>query len=501
MPNYQKLVRGGLDALARAQEELHPAESAEALRARLAEALKSAQLEAYGHPAAASAQDIYAGQHLGGLQLYHGSPHLFTPTEANPLGQFDTLSFMGSGEGAQAFGPGTYLSGNIPLAEHYAATLARKRQGSFPSSWAAGYAHDPHGFLEFLRARALSKGLKYGLDPDKPGRVRTPALWSERPDSARFPTYDYSWEPELLRPAGIARVDLNNAGAYLEAMRRTDGPNTSNLHGWVRSKLRTPDSGKVAADIGRSLLDKGALSEGHPLVKQTKLEGVTVPELPWNKDNYPTYKAWEDEKQRLTDEVLEKTGLGASARALGQADVDVTRNQLRAVRAATGGHEGNRAPPKYRVNMSNTLDLSKMSGQRVQPRVYAAETPVTPSELFSYSDPLKVNSPLVVSKLAALADAHKLTLSGSGDKFGTVSGDEFVTSLTRKLGKRGAMAALKEAGVPGLYFRRAGRRGVNASGDPVGREVFDPDDHNFVWFDDPLLNIKSRVDKRSGGAV
>lgn len=59
------------------------------------------------------------------LKLYHGSPHVFPPTERNPLGEFD-LSKMGTGEGAQAYGQGAYLAEDHMVARDYARKLAYK---------------------------------------------------------------------------------------------------------------------------------------------------------------------------------------------------------------------------------------------------------------------------------------------------------------------------------------------------------------------------------------
>ena len=43
------------------------------------------------------------------LDVWHGSPHTFPPTARNPLGEFDA-SKIGTGEGAQAYGIGTYTA-------------------------------------------------------------------------------------------------------------------------------------------------------------------------------------------------------------------------------------------------------------------------------------------------------------------------------------------------------------------------------------------------------
>jgi hypothetical protein len=52
------------------------------------------------------------------LEVYHGTPHRFEPTEANPLGEFDA-SKIGTGEGAQAYGHGIYFAENPSVASSY----------------------------------------------------------------------------------------------------------------------------------------------------------------------------------------------------------------------------------------------------------------------------------------------------------------------------------------------------------------------------------------------
>jgi hypothetical protein len=52
------------------------------------------------------------------LDVYHGTPHKFPATEANPLGEFDA-SKIGTGEGAQAYGHGIYLAESPGVAESY----------------------------------------------------------------------------------------------------------------------------------------------------------------------------------------------------------------------------------------------------------------------------------------------------------------------------------------------------------------------------------------------
>jgi len=56
------------------------------------------------------------------LDVYHGSPHRFPPTESNLLGEFDA-SKIGTGEGAQAYGHGIYVAEAPEVAKGYANRL------------------------------------------------------------------------------------------------------------------------------------------------------------------------------------------------------------------------------------------------------------------------------------------------------------------------------------------------------------------------------------------
>ena len=52
------------------------------------------------------------------ITTYHGTPHTFAPTQSNPLGEFD-LGKMGTGEGAQTYGRGMYLTENPEIGDWY----------------------------------------------------------------------------------------------------------------------------------------------------------------------------------------------------------------------------------------------------------------------------------------------------------------------------------------------------------------------------------------------
>lgn len=60
------------------------------------------------------------------LTAFHGTPHTFEPTPANPLGEFRAAK-IGSGEGAQAFGHGLYFAESPEVAKGYRAMLSQNK--------------------------------------------------------------------------------------------------------------------------------------------------------------------------------------------------------------------------------------------------------------------------------------------------------------------------------------------------------------------------------------
>ena len=77
-----------------------------------APAVKAAKagVQALGPTASNMAEDFLMRRGLmPTLDVYHGTPHTFPPTERNPLGEFDA-SKIGTGEGAQAYGFGIYTA-------------------------------------------------------------------------------------------------------------------------------------------------------------------------------------------------------------------------------------------------------------------------------------------------------------------------------------------------------------------------------------------------------
>ena len=97
---------------------------------RVKEAMASPQ--AAGQYAGAFVDPLRLAKLLGGgapdiaeLDVYHGTPHRFPGTEANPLGEFDA-SKIGTGEGAQMYGHGVYLAETPEVASMYRASVGPK---------------------------------------------------------------------------------------------------------------------------------------------------------------------------------------------------------------------------------------------------------------------------------------------------------------------------------------------------------------------------------------
>jgi hypothetical protein len=120
----------------------HPIESGKAMYqagkqvvqnpAMLAEALKSVGQQATSGPLGfgqvageyVNPRSLMPKPMIKELDVYHGTPHRFPATEANPLGEFDA-SKIGTGEGAQAYGHGVYVAQKPEVAQDYQFMLSK----------------------------------------------------------------------------------------------------------------------------------------------------------------------------------------------------------------------------------------------------------------------------------------------------------------------------------------------------------------------------------------
>jgi len=102
-----------------------PTAKAGAARARMTgTALKDLATSDVAYNAAMNAMRRSGG--MAELSAYHGTPHRFAATEANPLGEF-RASQIGTGEGAQVYGHGLYLAEHPDTAKGYRVALSKDK--------------------------------------------------------------------------------------------------------------------------------------------------------------------------------------------------------------------------------------------------------------------------------------------------------------------------------------------------------------------------------------
>ena len=89
------------------------------------------------------------------LDVYHGTPHRFPATEANPLGEFDA-SKIGTGEGAQSYGHGVYDAENPVVAKGYQ-PRDRKAEAKLMNLYKQAEARQNYDQMEVLEAAMLHR--------------------------------------------------------------------------------------------------------------------------------------------------------------------------------------------------------------------------------------------------------------------------------------------------------------------------------------------------------
>jgi hypothetical protein len=87
------------------------------------------------------------------LDVFHGTPHRFDPTEENPLGEFDA-SKIGTGEGQQVYGHGIYLAEAQDVGDSYRRALTPHQVTSDAAQSLANYAvrqrREPEAAIQWL---------------------------------------------------------------------------------------------------------------------------------------------------------------------------------------------------------------------------------------------------------------------------------------------------------------------------------------------------------------
>lgn len=531
------------------------------------EELRALQLElnpnvAYELAAKDLARDVYAGQHGSGLTVYHGSPHQFTPTEMAPHGEFDFLGNLSRGEGAQAYGPGGYLTGDRDLARYYAETLAKRAAERMPSgrplaprpqallsytnapdAWVAGAKADYPGFLEFLRARSVAKALGDYQSPSNHGSGRSfvkPLMDSlQRPDAQSYNigrSVEYYPPDQLALPSyqrGRAQYSLLHTtvahpglAQYREALLRTPPASIRRLS----DRLTNDSRGAEAADIGaqiRERLKQAGLNVDDP--RATPL-GIQVRSEPAGRVD--SYSEIPDTFRNYNK---------------GEGALSLLRRQMAAVRDAELEHtlpEGvarGWKPSTYKASMDESVDLGMLSPRRMtpealaavqlandnikrsnaqrlaqyqadlaaweaggrqgpkpQPHIYTAQTSLRPSDMFSYDLPLSSTSPRVLGALSRVA-AEAGVHSGPPEAIARALSTQTGNDLIRQLSaKLGPEDTVKTLRDASVPAMYFRRNGHRVD---FENPQFDPSQYNFVWFDDPALRIVNRENKATGGRV
>jgi hypothetical protein len=160
--------------------------------------------------------------------IYHGSPHLFAPTERNPLGEFDPTK-IGTGEGAQAYGVGAgYGAENEGVARGY----KMAGQPSYLNPTVAKIAQDAHG-------EAVQRGV------DDPIAAARNSLWEQRqattdPILKRQIDDAYNNIEQLTKPGGVGHMYEVKVAADPERFLHWDKPLSEQHQDVIKALNNTP---------------------------------------------------------------------------------------------------------------------------------------------------------------------------------------------------------------------------------------------------------------------
>ena len=188
---------------------------------------------------------------LGGgtstIRAWHGSPHAFAAEEGAPFGRFG-LSFVGTGEGAQVFGYGIYLTSEEDIARrNYAQRLgdddvasAQRALGRFGLAWATFRADELAACVSFSDFKRELRAAAWSLeDLVEEGEMTAEELASDKASireatktreafdallSAMLATQDYFYESrrEDIERALEEAGDGRKAKALREELERFD---------------------------------------------------------------------------------------------------------------------------------------------------------------------------------------------------------------------------------------------------------------------------------------
>lgn len=481
MPTYQQLLKGALTRLAKRQGEM------DELAAPVAQKIQ----------ALSQAESRFADPELQALKLYHGSPHEFD--------RFNFLDNLLKGEGAIAFGPGGYFSGYGPLGKSYAEALASRMNRKVPpatrhKAMVEALQKNPEATTEYLRAMNAEKlNRVFKNTGDDPLVVGAGQLFGRHGD-----TLDGRWAgARVIQPLGIenylGKVVQTGVDVKPRIGRGGDSPDEVVRKGLeLRKAVGELPTSRTTYKKYADLQD--AISRGDQFWPSVRSFVHNAREVPRGERVFD-----------MIPELVEKTRRELGIPNAGHIPTwEPFAQNLRATNAAMNEHlrpQYSNPGPKYSASMQDRFSIrprdldalvASLDRKPTGRYLYDLELPTGPEHLLPYDYPVKVASPKVLGGLHQLADKYGIEKlrdpNITGAELMSMFRDKQIPELTRPVQQ---MQAMKEAGIPAMYFLRGGRRDAKS----VIPDKFNPEDYNFVTFDDDFLPVPNRTAFATGGPV
>jgi hypothetical protein len=209
------------------------------------------------------------------LDVYHGTPHRYAPTENNPLGEFDA-SKIGTGEGAQAYGHGIYYAESPDVAESYrvGTTFAQKADRDIAEMLYSQKSGDADAAIASLKSEikqlekqgipegykeqydfALRKLQKFKKNPPEGGSLYKADLPDEMIDRM------LDWDKPLKNQSKAVKQGIASNPQLAQFMEKGNREMTgAEFHNWAQDQVTPPpgDWGFLKTDIELSRLLKEA---------------------------------------------------------------------------------------------------------------------------------------------------------------------------------------------------------------------------------------------------
>ena len=181
------------------------------------------------------------------LTAFHGTPHRFEPTPANPLGEFRAAK-IGSGEGAQAYGYGLYFAESPGVANQYKVNLSR---GSYFDA-ASGKNIDSGEVLQKAVQSVQRTGIPNVQRPESARQIANQIMdWVDKRRVARSFLLNHI-VPKELEPAYESAIDaFENLRPVKGSLYTVDIPDSmvEKMLDWDKPLSKQPEAMRVAKDV------------------------------------------------------------------------------------------------------------------------------------------------------------------------------------------------------------------------------------------------------------